>query len=203
MKELTWLQAVLVGGVIAAAAACSDHRSASNAMSLETSPRGQAAIAEPSKPVPITVAGCLQQSAGDDFILTTINEPIRAVGTSGNSLAAGLAAEAASNPAGVVEREQLRSAAGAYRVDPADGMDLKKLVGKEVQIVGIIEDNSDLPRANENHHRVSITEDELTRVGATAVSTVAQVCRSDQPAASRNKASAGATRMRTSGTSRR
>ena len=53
-------------------------------------------------------------------------------------------------------------------------MDLNALVGKQVHIVGVIKDDMDLPRPNESRDRVKITGGDLTRIGATSVSTVAE-----------------------------
>src|SRR4051794_5204718 len=65
---------------------------------------------------PLTVTGCLQRD-GRTFIVTRKNEPAQKnAGSTGNG--------------GAVEREQLRAAANAYRVSPAERMDLDKMVGK-------------------------------------------------------------------------
>lgn len=189
MKMLTWSGVTLVAGMIAAAA-CSDGRSGSNVRGETSPPMRESAAANP-EPVPITVTGCLQQSASNDFIVTTVNEPTRSVATSGDLPSADHSKGNVDSPqAGVVERQQLRSAAGAYQVDPANGMNLKALVGKEVRITGVIKDKSDLPRADGSHDRVSITEDELTRMAASAVTTIADVCSSDHPKARSKKAKA-------------
>jgi hypothetical protein len=78
--------------------------------------------------------------------------------------------------AGTVEREQLRSAAGAYRVDAADGVNLADLVGREVQVVGTIKENMDLPRANADRDPVQIKEGDLARIQAASVSQTAAEC---------------------------
>jgi hypothetical protein len=93
---------------------------------------------------PITVAGCLQKGDGSAFLLTRVNEPTRSVGTTGP---AGADSPTAGANSAVVEREQMRSAAGAYRLDPKGDVKLDDLVGKEVRVVGTVTENMDLPRA--------------------------------------------------------
>jgi hypothetical protein len=132
---------------------------------------------------PITVAGCLQKGDGSDFILTRVNEPSESVGTAG---ANGTSAGTGSGGSGTVEREQLRSAAGAYRVDAPDGVNLADLVGREVRVVGTIRENMDLPRANADRDPVQIKEGDLARIEAASVSQTAAQCRgSETPARSR------------------
>src|SRR4051812_27846249 len=61
---------------------------------------------------PISLTGCLQRGDRNTFIVTRLNEPTeRGVGTTGNGAA--------------VEREQLREANSAYRVEPQDKTDLE------------------------------------------------------------------------------
>ena len=81
---------------------------------------------------PITVTGCLQKESGliTTYIVTTLNEPSqKGVGTTGNA----------------VEREQLREAAQAYRVDTKDKVDMDTMVGKQVRVSGTISKHADLP----------------------------------------------------------
>jgi hypothetical protein len=83
---------------------------------------------------PITITGCLQKEGGlgTTYIVTSVNEPSRkGIGTTGNG--------------GAVEREQLREAANAYRVEPKDNVDMDTMVGKEVRVSGIIARRADLP----------------------------------------------------------
>jgi len=127
---------------------------------------------------PITVAGCLQKGTGSDFILTRINEPSQGVGTTGASGSSAVqAGNSSAAGSGTVEREQLRSAAGAYRVDAADTLNLATLVGKEVQVVGTIKENMDLPRANADRDPVQVKQRDLARIEATSVSQTAAECR--------------------------
>ena len=68
------------------------------------------------------------------YIVTGLNEPSqKGIGTAGNGTA--------------VEREQLRAAANAYRVDPKDDLDMDAMVGKQVRVTGIIAKGADLPGA--------------------------------------------------------
>jgi hypothetical protein len=124
---------------------------------------------------PITVAGCLQKGNGSDFILTRINEPSQSVGTTGSS--ATQQGDSRSAGAGTVEREQLRSAAGAYRIDAADGVNIRDLVGTEVQVVGTITENMELPRANADRDPVQVKQGDLARIEAASVSQIAAACR--------------------------
>jgi len=154
------LKLVVAGCAVAAATACGNGR-------------GRQAAS------PITVGGCLQKGNGSDFILTRINEPSQSVGTTGasGSSAAHPGNNAAAGAGGTVEREQLRSAAGAYRVDAANGVNLSDLVGKEVQVIGTLKENMDLPRANANGDPVQVKQDDLARIEVTSVSQTAAECR--------------------------
>jgi len=149
---------------IAAATACGDSSSRQTASS-------------------ITVAGCLQKGNGSDFILTRINEPSQGVGTTGATESSAVqASNSSAAGSGTVEREQLRSAAGAYRVVAADTVNLANLVGKEVQVVGTIKENMDLPRANTDRDPVQVKQGDLARIEATSVSQTAAECRGAETA---------------------
>ena len=85
---------------------------------------------------PITVTGCLQKESGllTTYIVTAVNEPAqKGAGSSGNGAA--------------VEREQVREAAHAYRVEPKDKVDMEAMLGKEVRVVGVLTKRADLPAA--------------------------------------------------------
>ena len=85
---------------------------------------------------PITVTGCLQKAGAlmTTYIVTGVNEPSQqGIGTTGTGAA--------------VEREQLRAAANAYRVDPKDDLDMDAMVGKQVRVSGMIAKRADLPDA--------------------------------------------------------
>src|SRR5262245_53419455 len=109
MRYLTVSKTLAVSWAIAAAAACNSSNVGNvngNGDANGTTDRTAADVKrdEP-RPQPISVTGCLQQGSGRTYILTRLNEPAqKEVGTSGSPAA--------------VEREQLRAAANAYRIDP-------------------------------------------------------------------------------------
>lgn len=119
---------------------------------------------------PITLTGCLQRmKRGDTFILTRINTAnnVGAVGTSG---------------APPAERQQERAAWHAYRVSGEED-NLKGLVGKQVRVVGTLEELSDLKKergaAGQQGGRTPDTDidaDELAEVKLTSISLVSDVC---------------------------
>ncbi len=85
----------------------------------------------------LTLTGCLQESSAGltgSYILTQVNEPSSAVGTSGSSGAA-------------VEREQMRAAKHAYQLESDNDDQLEKLVGKQVRVTGTLDEVSDLNRS--------------------------------------------------------
>jgi len=111
----------------------------------------------------VSVTGCLQQD-GRTFIVTHRNEPAQKnAGSVGNGTA--------------VEREQLRSAANAYRLSPAKGVDLDKLVGKQVQVSGTIDKPATLPgAAGSSAQREDIGKGDLAEIKTDAVTVVADNC---------------------------
>jgi hypothetical protein len=171
-KSMTWLRRSTMGAagcVIAAVAACGGSGNS-------RTEAGQPAATADRSESPITVAGCLQRGDGADFILTRINEPSHSVGTAGEEL--GGRPANTDTGAGTVERELLRSAAGAYRVEGADGLNLGELVGREVRVVGTITANMNLPRANTDRDPVQVKEGDLARIEATSVAQTAAECHS-------------------------
>jgi len=105
------------------------------------------------------VTGCLQKGAGNDYVLTTINEPSASVGTSGSGSSYTAGASGGSNTAGaggssntagasannsVVAREQMRSASHSYRLS-GDSKHLDSLLGRQVRVIGSISEQSSLP----------------------------------------------------------
>jgi len=82
----------------------------------------------------VTLTGCLQKGDGRTFILTEINSPRTSVGTTGSS-----------SSTGAVEREQMRAAAHAYRLQSDDQKNLDSLVGHQVRVQGTVIERSDLP----------------------------------------------------------
>jgi hypothetical protein len=87
----------------------------------------------------VTYEGCVQTGAGiigTGYLLTMLEEPAGAVGTSGSVTSTGSA----------IEREQMRLATQMYRLDAkSDDVDLGKMVGKLVRVPGVVSEHSDLP----------------------------------------------------------
>jgi len=138
---------------------------ATSAKTLDSSPAAQndRARQESRSNAPITVTGCLQRD-GRTFIVTHQKEPAQKnSGSTGNGAA--------------VEREQIRSAANAYRVSPAERMDLGKMVGKQIQVSGTIVKTADLPPATRSSDkREDIGKGDLAEIKATAVSIIGYSC---------------------------
>jgi hypothetical protein len=130
---------------------------------------------------PVTVTGCLQQGTGmNNFILTGVNRPTQSVGTSGSTAASGDA----------VEREQMRAAHHAYRLEGEDD-DFKELVGKQVRVVGTMAEGSELWRETasqkkgeddhgnldrSNRDRIDVEQGDLARVDVDTVEKIAEAC---------------------------
>jgi hypothetical protein len=109
---------------------------------------------------PITVTGCLQRGANDDFILTAMNEP----STSG--------APAAGDK---VDREQLTEAKHAYKLTDADEDQLKSMVGNSVKVVGTIARQSDVARASQKPSD-ELAQSDLAQIDVARVQRVAESC---------------------------
>src|SRR3954470_19770093 len=126
--------AIVAAAAIGATAACGTNntRNTSSTSSTSTAQKAPAADQQHEKaPTPITLTGCLQQD-GRTYIVTRLNEPSqKGVGTTGNGAA--------------VEREQLREAANAYRLDAKEQADWDKMVGKQVRVSGSVDKPADLP----------------------------------------------------------
>jgi hypothetical protein len=124
----------IIALAIATTAACGDNNARSNnAPNSAAANRPAADQRAENTPKPINLTGCLQQD-GRTYIVTRLNEPSReGVGTSGNGAA--------------VEREQLREAANAYRLESKDQSDWDKMIGKQVRVSGSVEKAADLPTA--------------------------------------------------------
>jgi hypothetical protein len=119
---------------------------------------------------PISLTGCLQKGGGmtDTFVLTQINEPTQSVGTIGTA------------EPGTVERQQMREARHAYRLDGDDDQ-LDQLIGKRVRVEGTIEENSDLPPRHsadrsDADKRPDIDAGDLAEVNVRSISKVADAC---------------------------
>jgi hypothetical protein len=195
MSYVTVSKALVISCAIAAAAACnsSDRGNVNgNADANGTADRTAADMKrdEP-RQQPIDVTGCLQQGSGRTYILTRLNEPSqKSVGTSGSPAA--------------VEREQLRSAANAYRIDPQGDVKLDDMIGKQIRVSGMLADRADLPKpeaggttvgsrddrattgsaANDrtrtrdraNSNRADISQGDLAKIDATSVTVIGDAC---------------------------
>jgi hypothetical protein len=201
MSYLTVSKALAVSCAIAAAAACNSSGNMNgNADANGTADRTASDIKrdEP-RPQPINVTGCLQQGSGHTYILTRLNEPSqKSVGTSGSPAA--------------VEREQLREAANAYRIDPQGDVKLDDMVGKQIRVSGMLADRADLPKpesvgsatrdergtsgaaasdANRNTDRADIKQGDLAKIDATSVTVVAGACGDQAKSVKRPKSPKG------------
>jgi hypothetical protein len=185
MKRMSLARTSVAACAIAAMAACDnnsrtiDHTADGGttadhgAAAERPAPSGTIGAQNDRQPTPITVSGCLQKGRCD-YILTRINEPTQSVGTTGSS------------STGVAEREQMRSASGAYRINPTGDVKLDALVGKEVRVIGTVAENADLPRPSgdrdtnsgntDRRNRDEVKAGDLTKVDATTVTVVADTC---------------------------
>jgi hypothetical protein len=196
MSYVTVSKTLVVSCAIAAAAACNSSNGGnvnSNADANGTADR-TAADTKRDEPrqQPITVTGCLQQGSGHTYILTRLNEPSqKSVGTTGTPAA--------------VEREQLREAANAYRIDPQGDVKLDDMIGKQIRVSGMLADRADLPKPEANgtaagsrderatsgaasndanrsaaaanrNDRADISQGDLAKIDATSASIVKDVC---------------------------
>jgi hypothetical protein len=128
-------------------------------------------------PTPMTVTGCLQKSGLNTYILTRMTTPPESVGTGGDKGA---------NPA-VAERDQIRAAENAYRIDPSGDVKLDDLVGKQITVNGTIAERSDLQgrdqdatgatgKKNDASDRPEIKAGDLAKIDASSVTKIADQC---------------------------
>jgi hypothetical protein len=127
---------------------------------------------------PMTLTGCLQQ-VGRTYVVTRLNEPSReGVGTTGNGAA--------------VEREQMRMAANAYRIEAKEQGDWDRMVGKQVRVSGAIKEGADLPApdasapasgdragatsGSSDAQRDKIDKGDLAKLDVTSISVVSDNC---------------------------
>ena len=107
------------------------------------------------------------------YIVTGVNEPSdKGIGTTGSPAA--------------VEREQLRAAANAYRVDPKEDVDMDAMVGKQVRVSGIIAKRADLPAPSvttpnspddaKNSSREKIDTGDLAKIDEASITVVSSSC---------------------------
>lgn len=201
MSYVTVSKALVISCAIAAAAACDSSNRGNvngNADANGTADRTAADMKrdEP-RQQPINVTGCLQQGSGRAYILTRLNEPAqKSVGTSGSPAA--------------VEREQLRAAENAYRIDPQGDVKLDDMVGKQIRVSGVLADRADLPKpeasgatagsrddrattgsaandTNRNGDRADIKQGDLAKIDATSVTVVADACGDQAKSATRSR----------------
>jgi len=125
--------------------------------------------------MPITVTGCLQKEGAlmTTYIVTGVNEPSeKGIGTTGTPAA--------------VEREQLRAAANAYRVDPKEDVDMDAMVGKQVRVSGIMARRADLPSPRvatpnspddaKNRSMEKIDTGDLAKIDEASITVVSSSC---------------------------
>jgi hypothetical protein len=195
MSYATLSKAMLVSCAIAAAAACNSSNDSNMNRNADANGNGDRSAADTRRDEPrqqpINVTGCLQQGSGHTYILTRLNEPSqKSVGTSGSPAA--------------VEREQLREAAAAYRIDPQGDVKLDDMVGKQIRVSGMLTDRADLPKPDANgsaaanrdergtsaaaandartngdrtgNDRPDIKQGDLAKIDATSVTVVSDAC---------------------------
>jgi hypothetical protein len=120
--------------------------------------------ANPSTNQAITVTGCLQR-AGNDFVLTAMNEPA----TSGAPAPTGTSATG-----NRVDREQMTEAKHAYKLTDVDDDQLKPMVGNSVQVVGTIARPSEVAQAMQKSN--DLDKGDLAEVHVARVQRVADSC---------------------------
>jgi hypothetical protein len=163
---------------LAAVCACNkDNReNAPATQPVDQPPITRTAPAEPQDlNTPITVTGCLQKEGAlmTTYIVTGVNEPSqKGIGTTGSG--------------GAVEREQLRAAANAYRVDPKDDLDMDAMVGRQVRVSGMIAKRADLPAASavtpnspddaKNRSMEKIDTSDLAKIEEASITVVSGSC---------------------------
>jgi len=159
--------------IAVAGAACSNN--ARNTSS--DGAHGTAADRSANAGAPMTVTGCLQQ-VGRTYVVTRLNEPSReGVGTTGSGAA--------------VEREQVRMAANAYRIEGKDQGDWDPMVGKQVRVSGTVKEGADLPRpdasaagdrasatsgSSDAASREKIDKGDLAKLDVSSISVVSDNC---------------------------
>lgn len=170
MTKHTFTTAI-AGFAIATSVACGNDN-ARNKPADETVPAGTPATDQQAREgQPISLTGCLQEGARRTYIVTHLNEPVeRGVGTSGSPAA--------------VEREQLREAANAYRVEAKNQVDMEEMLGKQVRVTGVVRRAADLPSqapdasgtAGKDDNREKIEQSDLAKIDADSVVVVAENC---------------------------
>lgn len=143
---------------------------------VDQPPVTRSAPAEPQDAtMPITVTGCLQKEGAlmTTYIVTGVNEPSeKGIGTTGSPAA--------------VERERLRAAANAYRIDPKEDVDMDAMVGKQVRVSGIMAKRADLPTPSvatpnspddaKNRSKEKIDTSDLAKIDEASITVVSGSC---------------------------
>ena len=136
---------VVVMGALAATVACGrsgETPPADIPMSDSAAVAGATGQAEPGASAQQAMfEGCVQRGGGmlsNELLLTMMNEPPGAAGTSGSVTRTGSA----------VERDQMRVAARTYRLRATGPVELGPLVGKQVRLTATIGESADLPNGN-------------------------------------------------------
>jgi hypothetical protein len=131
----------------------------------------------------MNVTGCVQRGDGSNtYILTSVNRPAEAIGTTGD-------------PSGAA-REQIRSASGAYRLrmEGNDRSKMDDLVGKQVRVIGkmITSDSLPQPQADTANR---IKQGNLAEVQVASITMIGEVCGANgaEPASSTGTAGSNST----------
>ena len=172
----TLLKVLAFSCAVAAAGACNGR--ASNIAKADTGDRGgDAASGYASTTLgdlrgqPISVTGCLQKTGptGDLVLIPSgdalhrAGDPERAVGTSGTS----------GTGAGAARSDRTRVAAASYRIDPPTGFRTDGMIGRQVRVIGRLDDAGSIDRRSDP---ANIGEDDLAEIDASSISLVSEIC---------------------------
>ncbi len=182
MRPITFTKIALVSLAMAGAIACGGNNRGGNAVE-NGNQNPNATTPNPPATTPaaadangraaraITVTGCLQQGSGrNTFILTTMNEPGRSVGTSGQS-----AGDA-------VGRQQMKEAERAYNLEAKGDVNLRDLVGRQVKVTGTLAESADLPTPDatsgrsDRDKRPDIKASDLAKIDVTEATATGTAC---------------------------
>jgi len=121
----------------------------------------------------VTLAGCLQKGDGSDYILTQVNAPAGAVGTTGTPSDARKDSEQPS----AVGQQQMRAAAHSYRLSGDDDQ-MRDLVGHQVRVQGTLKDKADLSRdkAGTADKPSDIDEGDLASINVASIQSTGPAC---------------------------
>ncbi|MCU1384564.1 MAG: hypothetical protein JWL71_3261 [Acidobacteria bacterium] len=168
---------MLAALAMAATTACGNDNARHNSATAANTAAGDQRSAKAA--TSMTLTGCLQQ-VGRTYVVTRLNEPSReGVGTTGNGAA--------------VEREQLRMAANAYRLEGKEHGDWDQMIGKQVRVSGTVDEAADLPRpgtstatggdrpsatsgTSDGANREKIDKGDLAKIDVSAMTVVSENC---------------------------